>query len=326
VLAAADPSTCGAGEVFVMPKYRQNPITKEWTIISTERSKRPVDVEVRSASASASSGCPFCPGNEKMTGPAVYTLPPNTDRGKWQVRVVPNKYPITADHEVIIHSPDHTKDIDQLDYEQVRLIFKAYQDRYNYYKQKHCDNFIHLYNNSGREAGASLSHPHSQLVVFNFVPPEVKEEVLGAREFYRQQGRCVYCEELKKVLVSKERLVLETDFFAALTPFESEWPYEVTIFPRNHQADYGKISPEEIGDLSVVMQRVLRAYNRILAVPSRNFWIHSLPVSRHQQESRYYHWHLQIIPRIKTLGGLELGAGVMVDDRVGPERAAAELG
>lgn len=308
-----------------MPKYRQNPITKEWTIISTERSRRPVDVEARSAQESAHTGCPFCPGNEEMTGPAVYTIPPNTERGDWLVRIVPNKYPITEDHEVIIHSPDHNKDIDELPLDQVSLIIQSYQDRYSFYKQKHCDNYIHIYNNSGREAGASLRHPHSQLVVVNFVPPEVREELEGAGEYFKNQGVCVYCNDLKKELVSKERLVLESEFFAVLTPFESEWPYEVIIFPKSHQADFSKITDEERTDLAYVLQKILGAYAKVLATPSRNFWIHSLPVNGHQQESAYYHWHIEITPRIKTLGGLELGAGVMVDDRVGPERAAAEI-
>jgi UDPglucose--hexose-1-phosphate uridylyltransferase len=216
--------------------------------------------------------------------------------------------------------------------EQVELILRTYADRCNFYKNKRSDFYIHIYNNVGKEAGASLKHPHSQLVVFNQIPEEVSEELEGAEDFFRRKRVCPYCDLLQKELSSKERLVLESDFFAVLTPFESEWPYEITLFPKNHQADFGQIGDAELADLASVLQRTLKAYNKVLSRPDRNFWIHSLPVRDRQSATnhplpatRYYHWHLDMIPRIKTLGGLELGAGIMVDDRVGPEPAAREL-
>ncbi len=313
-----------------MSKFRQNPITKEWTIIATERKRRPIAVGPQSAS-SAVERCPFCPGNEDLTGPDVYQLD--------GVRVIPNKYPITDFHEVIIHSPDHEKDIDELPLEQVELILRTYQDRYNFYKNKRPDFYIHFYNNAGKEAGASLKHPHSQLVVFNCIPEEVLEEIEGAKDFFERKHRCPYCDLLNKEISSKERIVLESEFFVVLTPFESAWPYEITLFPKEHQPDFGEISDGEVGDLASALKKTLQAYNKVLSKPDRNFWIHSLPVRNQPPALRsrlsalgsplsvanYYHWHLDLIPRIKTLGGLELGAGIMVDDRVGPEEAAKEL-
>jgi len=292
-----------------MSKFRQNPITKEWTIISPGRKKRPTVVKA--------DRCPFCPGSGDLTGPDVYHLD--------GVRVIPNKYPITDFHEVIIHSPDHKKDLDELPLDQVKLVLRTYKDRYNFYKKKRDDFYIHIYNNAGREAGASLRHPHSQLVVFNQIPKEVVEEIVGAKDFFERKGVCPYCDLLRKEISSKDRVVLESDFFVVLTPFQSEWPYEITIFPKKHQADFGKISDSELSDLASVLQKTLRAYNKVLSQPDRNFWIHSLPIRGDEPEAQYYHWHLDLIPRIKTLGGLELGAGIMVDDRVGPEQAAREL-
>lgn len=300
-----------------MSKFRQNPISKDWTIIATGRKKRPVAVGPKSAK-SAKGRCPFCVGNEDLTGPDVYQL-----KG---VRVIPNKYPITDYHEVIIHSPDHKKDLDELPLEQVELILRSYKDRYNFYKNKRSDFYVHIYNNAGKEAGASIRHPHSQLVVFNQIPEEVLKEIQGAKDYFQEKGRCPYCDLIKKELSSGERVVLESDFFVVLVPFESEWPYEITIFSKKHQPDFGQISDEELADMASVLQQTLKAYNKVLSTPDRNFWVHSLPV-REDDDSRakFYHWHLDLIPRIKTLGGLELGAGIMVDDRVGPEEAARQL-
>jgi len=276
------------------------------------------------SASSAVERCPFCAGNEDLSPVEVYR------RGS--VRVIPNKYPITDFHEVVIHSPDHEKDLDELPLEQVELVLRTYVDRYNFYKNKRTDFYIHIYNNAGKEAGASLKHPHSQLVVFNQIPKEVREEIEGAKDFFERKRVCPYCNLLKKEISSKERVVLESGFFLVLTPFESEWPYEITVFPQKHQPDFGLISDEEISDLASVLQKTLKAYNKIMSKPDRNFWIHSLPVRDKQQATSntppaagYYHWHLDLIPRIKTLGGLELGAGIMVDDRVGPEQAAREL-
>lgn len=309
-----------------MSKFRQNPISKDWTIISTERKKRPVDVGPKSAS-SAVERCPFCVGNEDMAPDEAYRLPVGTtDNDQWQVRVIPNKYPITDFHEVIIHSPGHEKDIDELSLEQVEFILRTYVDRYNFYKNERADFYIHLYNNAGKEAGASIKHPHSQLVVFNQTPKDVIEEIVGAKEYFEKEGECPYCALLGREFGSKERLVLESEYFAVLTPFESEWPYEITIIPKKHQADFGLISGEELSDFALVLQQTLRAYNKTLSNPARNFWIHSLPIREDSDlRAKFYHWHLDLIPRIKTLGGLELGAGIMVDDRVGPEEAAREL-
>jgi len=300
-----------------MSKFRQNPISKDWTIVATGRKKRPIAVGPKSAK-SASGRCPFCVGSEDMTGPNVYQL-----NG---VRVIPNKYPITDYHEVIIHSPDHERDIDELPLDQGELVLRSYKDRYNFYKNKRDDFYVHIYNNAGKEAGASIRHPHSQLVVFNQVPEEVAEEIEGAQEYFEKNSSCPYCDLIKKELGSEERVVLESDFFVALTPFESEWPYEITMFSKKHQPDFGQISDEELADLASVLQQTLRAYNKVLSTPDRNFWIHSLPIRENDDpRAKFYHWHLDLVPRIKTLGGLELGAGIMVDDRVGPEEAARQL-
>lgn len=288
-----------------MSKFRQNPITKEWTIISPGRKKRPIAVGLKAASGE----CPFCPE-------------PDSD---WLIRVIPNKYPITDFHEVIIHSPDHEKDFDELPLEQVELILRTYKGRYSFYKEKRDDFYIHIYNNSGKEAGASLRHPHSQLVVFNQIPHDVSEEIAGAKDFFERKGACPYCDLIKKEISSQERVVIESELFLVLTPFQSEWPYEISILPKKHQADFGQLTDEELTNLAKILPRTLKAYKKVLANPAHNFWIHSLPIRAEEPEAQYYHWHLDLVPRIKTLGGLEMGAGIMVDDRVGPEEAARQL-
>ena len=143
-----------------MASYVPDIVSRRWVILSPQRFSRPEDETISIAKKRV---CSFCAGSEHLTPPEVLRFGGGEkDKTGWKVRVIPNKYPITDIHEVIIHSPDDKKDIEELSNDAVSLIFKAYRERYNFYKKR---GHVLIFGNHGSHAGASLSHPHSQLVV-----------------------------------------------------------------------------------------------------------------------------------------------------------------
>ncbi len=226
--------------------------------------------------------CPFCPKQGE----------------KWELKTFRNEYPITGIHEVIIHSPDHLKDIDELPLSQVRLLLKTYRDRYN--KHRYAGKVL-IFQNHDAHAGASIVHPHSQLVVIPDNVPFVsipKEPV--------------------------ENIVFETKFCVAYCPKFSEWPYEVWLAPKSESHTFGLITEEEIFDLAVVLKLILEVMT--LKFEKRGE-MRKLGATKEIPYNYYISpeadWYLRIIPRLKHLGGLELGTGMLVNT-VLPKTAAEE--
>ena len=279
-----------------MAKYVPDVKTQRWVIISAARTKRPDD----SGNQSVKSVCPFCPGNESQTPPELYRIGSGEkDKPGWQVRVVPNLYPITDLHEVIILSPSDTDDIEHLPTEQVTRILTAYRDRYRAHEN---DGQVIIFCNHGFHAGASLKHPHAQLVV---VPKQINLDSL-------------YREPIANI-------VEENTYFVTYCPDFSQWPYETWIAPKGEGTKFGDLKDTEISDLAGVMQRVLQKMEKI--------YIASKIKPKDRSDSAFvynyyiYHgtnWFLRIIPRFIHRAGFELGTGLNVNV-VDPVEAATEI-
>ena len=261
---------------------------------------------------SAPKPCYFCKGNESLTPPAVYQ-----DADDWNVRVFVNKFPIVDYHEVIVHSSHHDLDLTELPDEQNVRYVRALLNRVNYYTSQGLE--IMIFNNRGGKAGASILHPHSQLVALAGFPGIIEREKQEAIQYYNEHHSCYWCDQYKSELVIKERIVYESNHFVVLVPKASRWSYEMILIPKAHRPNFEYINEVEINDFARVLKGVLAAYDNLFDKPDRNFWIHS-------QRYDPYHWHLGFIPHLKVVGGLELGAGIWVSDRASPEQAAQELG
>lgn len=257
----------------------------------------------------------FAKGNESMTPEAVYQ-----DADNWNVRVVPNKYPIIGDHEVLIHSPDPSKDIDELSNEQVTRIIRAYLNRLHFYTNQ--DKEVFIFSNRGHKAGASLEHPHSQIIALKGFPGTTQKEKESALRYYDEHNTCYWCDEVKDAVSEtdpeKSRVVLESAHFVALVPKACRWSYEVRLTPKTHRPNFGFVDEPEINDFAAVLKKILQAYGKAFNYPDRNFWIHT-------QRYDPFHWHLGFLPHIKVFGALELGAGIWVSDKATPETAAELL-
>lgn len=330
-----------------MPELRQDPVTGQWVAIATERAKRPSSFTRAAAVAvPAASQCPFCEGHEAMTPPEVlaYRAPgtePNTPG--WSVRAVPNLFPAfgppnapptvsengpykvmngSGVHEVIIHSPNHEQDLAELPVEQVDSVIRAYQDRYNANRENPNLQYLLLIDNHGKEAGASLEHPHSQLFGIPLVPPNVQEEIDGLHRYRQEHRNCAYCDIIANERRNGERVIDESPIFLVYAPFASRAPFELQLIPKWHTARFETLTPEQRRELAEALKQTTARLTRGLNNPPFNFYIHTAPV--HAGPDLDYHWHVEILPKLAIPAGFELGSGVMINT-VTPESAAEYL-
>ncbi|MGE5298001.1 MAG: galactose-1-phosphate uridylyltransferase [Acidobacteriaceae bacterium] len=328
-----------------MSEFRQDIVSKHWILFAPNRGSRPEDFKQACTNPDPASlplvepKCVFCPGNEAFNL-TVDTFPKN-DEKNWKVRVIPNKFEALGhsggrerndfyivregigDHEVIITRPHNTLTAFLSD-EVMEANLKAYQHRMIDLSSHPEVRYVHVLQNHGREGGASMVHPHSQIFATPFVPDHLHDEVIGSFNYFQNYGACVFCEMIFKELQDRERLVLDDKDFVVIAPFASRVPYAMRIIAKTHRASFTLITDSERKSLARVLRIALQKLYNKLGNPSYNYYIHTLPVS-HSLTTRYddrsYHWHLEILPRINVWGGFELGSDVYVNT-VTPEQAA----
>ncbi len=255
--------------------------------------------------------CPFCPGNEADTPPEVYRIGEGeADKPGWKIRVVPNMFPITDIHEVIVHSPDHEKNIEDFSREQVENIIKTYINRFNFLRDK---GKVFIFHNYSLISGASLIHPHSQITV---VPKEIKTETLAVQPIVN--------------------IVERNSSFVSYCPDFSEWPYESAIQPRRlDEAGFGNISDQQIKDLALILQSMLIRLKKVHHSSDHyakkpfgyNFYIYvpqNVIPAKAGIQNPSNSWYLRIIPRFMERAGFELSTGIMVNS-VEATKASQEL-
>lgn len=275
-----------------MARYVPDIKTQRWVIIAPSRSKRPDNA------GGAKPVCPFCVGNEAITPPEVYRIGGGEkDKPGWEVRVVPNLYPITDIHEVIIHSPSNTDDIELLPLGHVVKILTAYRDRYRAYQQ---EGHVLIFCNHGLHAGASLVHPHAQLVV---LPKQINLDTLSREPIAN---------------------IVEEDGFVAYCPDFSQWPYEVWIAPKYGGSRFGDTTDAALPDLARVLKRALGRLQSIYDDPTLAGIHAGIPFGYNFYIYHGINWYIRIIPRFIHRAGFELGTGLNVNV-VDPVRAAEEL-
>ncbi len=328
-----------------MPELRRDATSGRWVIIATDRAARPTDFTRPLEGGGDRDRCPFCPGRESETPPEIVALrpdgsPPNTPG--WEVRVVPNKYPAlriegvlaptgaplfehmdgVGAHEVIIETPEHDAHLGLLPPEWVAKVLWVYRERYVDLDRDPRFRYALLFRNHGRSAGASLSHPHSQLIALPVVPRQAEEELEVAREYFADHARCLYCDLLSAERQSGERLVYENDGFLVYEPYASRFPYETWVVPKRHAASFGEITDDELPTAADALRTALATLYRLLGNPPYNFIVHSAPYDA--APGHFYHWHIEIIPRLTQVAGFEWGTGFYINV-VPPEEAARQL-
>jgi len=335
-----------------MTELRKDPIIDNWVIISTERGRRPLDYKIKTEEKKKDN-CVFCEGNEGETPPEIFAFRKEgtTENSPgWKVRVVANKYPALkmeergvilkkagmfkkmnglGAHEVIIETPHHHKDFDNLSIDNIVLILKTYRKRYLDLSKDKRIKYILIFKNYGIDGGASLEHPHSQLIGTPIIPKRVKEELNGAKEYFDHNGRCIFCDYIKQEIESKDRLIKETEKYVAISPFAARFPFETWILPKYHNAYYEKTNDNDILSLARILKDTLSKIKKKLNNPPYNFIIHTAPsegfsIKECPDLDKKYHWHIEIIPRLTKIAGFEWGTGFYINT-TSPEEAARIL-
>lgn len=332
----------------LVSEFRRDIVSGEWILVSSVRQLRPhmLSKKPEKRKLSSKKDCPFEDPQKSGNGAPLFWYPkPGTnpeDLKNWFVQVIPNKYPILLKgkscpkqnshgpyekmsalgfHEVII-TRDHTKDLKKMSLEEVGLVLKTYKERYLTLEKEGCVDYIQIFHNHGELAGASVAHPHSQLVALPIVPPDVSRSVNGGINFFKKNKKCVHCTMLDWELKEKERIIFRNKYFVAIVPYAARVPYEVRIFPITHHSDFEEIPESKIPHLSECLQISLKKLGKVLKNPDYNFFIHT--ASAKVKNVPYYHWHIEIYPRTYRWAGLELGTGIEVV-AVSPEMAAQQL-
>ncbi|ACJ74793.1 galactose-1-phosphate uridylyltransferase [Thermosipho africanus TCF52B] len=327
-----------------MPEYRKDPVVRRWVIIATERAKRPHDFTVPKEEAKGGF-CPFDYGNEHTTPPEIFAFrPENTEPNSpgWWVRVVPNKFPaVNPDieiekyghgmydamagfgyHEVVVETPEHSSTFALYDDKQAEEVVWAYVKRFRQLREDKRLKYILIFKNHGALGGASLPHPHSQIIAIPSVPKRVLEELNGAKDYYDYKERCVFCDMISQEKIENRRIVEENEDFIAFAPYASRFPFEVWIAPKVHSHDFGKIEDSQVKTFAIILRNTLKRIYKVLDNPPYNFVIHTSPT--YEEGKIYYHWHVEIMPRLTRVAGFEWGSGFYINP-VPPEDAAKYL-
>ncbi len=335
-----------------MSELRKNPLTNQWVIVAGNRHERPGGFSWRDHSESSIDDCPFESGKESRTPPEIDAIRPTcTDVPDWSVRVVPNKYnalspeeptdspndsffqsmPGAGSHEVVIESPDHQKRLADFSPEQYNRVLKMIQRRLVDLLSEESFPYVQVFRNEGPEAGASLSHPHSQILTFPRIPEATHRRIRTGYQYFSRTGDCVLCEEVTREKNRGDRIVESNKYFTVLCPYASRFPYEITIVPDWHHHDFRRLQADRRYQLAKTLTRTMDRLGDTLDTPPSNLLLYTAPDPETPGERDYLenmadhsHWFLKIVPRIKRLAGLELAVETHINS-VQPEKAAEQL-
>ncbi len=323
-----------------MPEVRIDPLTGQRVIVAGDRVTRPgAELEAAPRPVLAASDDPFAEGHEDRTPPELYAVRDDAtapDSPGWRVRVVPNRYPAlepdapspapsaTPDlfwagaargaHEVIVNAPESVTSLAELSEEQVALAVDVWRERMRVHADSAC---LHVIVNEGREAGSSLPHTHAQLYALEFVPAAIarERERFGAYAT-RTMGGNLLADLVQHEVRLRQRIVAIDAEAVLMAPYGSRVPYQLMIAPRTPRMRFEDDGPTAAAMLHAALGRLAR---RLGASPPLNLWVRTAP-----RGAEHFSWRIDILPRLTSLAGLELGAGVNLNI-VAPERAAAEL-
>ncbi len=337
-------------------ELRKDFLLDRWVVIATERARRPTDfARHKEDNSNAQVGvCPLCPGNEHLTPAAIMLYRSSRgqifrdkdkdgDRPKdWLVRCVPNLYPAFAPpqagayrerivrrngfrlavghHEVLIESPVHDAHPADAKLSQIVNVTNAYFDRMQELAEKPYVKYVSVFRNHGQQAGASLTHAHSQLIAMPFVPSIVATEIRASFQFWKKNQKCVFCEMIENE-TGGPRLVHHNSDFTAIAPYASKNPMEFWIIPKKHAINLLDLGRSEIDAFAVMLRSTLKALKNLLNDPPYNYGIH---LSVNKDDQKYYHWHLEVYPKLVIWAGFEKSTGVYINT-IPPEAAAKEL-
>jgi UDPglucose--hexose-1-phosphate uridylyltransferase len=308
-----------------MDSLRYDRLHDTWVIVAPDRSRRPSDLRLQTVSNTGMT-CPFCPGNEHETPPEILATgrepPAAADQPPWRVRVFPNRFPALTGpdgrHEVVVITPDHDRDLARCSPAEVAEILTAIQTRVRALQRDAEIAAVSFFLNAGAGAGASLSHPHGQLLATRVVPAVLRTELAAFAAWRQEHDACLIC--AASAAAADEQRLIAADADALLyAPWAGRFAWEMHVLPRRHQGDFGAASEAELAAVGGLLRAACRALQAVVPQPAYNLVLHTAPAAVQD-----FHWHLELLPRLAPLAGFETGTGFFINP-VAPEDAAAEL-
>lgn len=324
-------------------ELRQDIVSGDWIVIAPGRAKRPHDFIRRGAARKKSTvkNCPF-ENPSKTNNVQPYLVYPN--KHTWAIQIVENKYPAVrhlgekcsavsrrgpyavqqgfGHHDVIV-TRGHDKNFPKLARSEANLVFQAMRDRYLMLYNDKCISYVSIFHNWGLNAGASIYHPHYQLMAIPVVPPDVTHSLRGSKEYFDKHKKCAHCLMIEWEQKERKRVVYENDGAIAFAPYVSRSPFEVRVFPKKHLPFFENTYDNDIDSVVDALQKTLKLIYKNLKDPDYNFFIHTSPL-KNKEDYTHYHWHIEILPKLVIYAGFELGTGVEINP-VDPDEAAALL-
>lgn len=338
-----------------MPELRKDPVIGRWVIISTERSRRPTDFKPHTVSEEKyeEPACPFCVGNEKETPPEIFAIrDPGTKANEpgWHVRVTSSIAPALkiegklerrgkgvydvlngiGAHEIVIETPEHIHNTADLSEGQIANVITTYIERIADLSKDPRFKYVLLFKNYGLAAGASkIRHARSQLIALPVNPIRLKDELVGARQYFEFKERCIFCDIIKQELETGKRIVADINGFLAIAPFASRFPFEMWLLSKEHSADFSRLTKDKRANLAKIFKVVLQRLRKALADPPYNIILHTAPfripkAGYWRTIDDDFHWHIEIMPRLSRVAGFEWGSGFYINSTP-PEDAAKYL-
>jgi len=307
-------------------------------IIAEARRRRP---HAAGRTDTAPAACPFCPGNEILL-PRIIAETPRPAAPGWQTRVVPNKFaaftpdaatasitdglwhrrPGLGHHEVVIEDPDHTADLATMAAAARAGVVATWRDCSRVLLRQPGMRAAIVFRNHGGGAGASLGHPHSQIIATALVPPLVARRGASWRRHHTRTGCCLLCDMTARERAAEQRIIAGTAHFTAFVPYAAMAPFETWIVPHAHRGGFIAIEDGESADFADLLGAILRGIAAVADDPPYNLVIHSAP--KGGEAAAHLHWYVQIVPRLAVAAGFEIGAGMCINPSL-PERDAARL-
>ncbi|MEK7641048.1 MAG: DUF4921 family protein [Patescibacteria group bacterium] len=321
-------------------ELRQDIVSGDWIVVAPGRSKRPHPKSVPKRKHIPKSRCPFEDPQKSGNKPPILIYP---DQKKWELQIIENKYPavmhykicgkpmfkgpyptmLAAGHHDVLITRDHDKNFAHLSFKQANQVFQSLRDRYLMLLNDPCLNYIFMMHNWGPTAGASIYHPHYQMISLPVVPPDVQHSLTGSSRYFHQHKKCVHCIMLDYELKEGKRIVFENAGAIAVAPFVSRSPFEVRVFPKKHSSYFENTLDQDMEYVVEALQQVLKRFEKKLHDPDYNFFIHTAPL-RDKKKFGHYHWHIEAFPRVSIRAAFEAGTGVDIND-IDPDFAAKLL-
>lgn len=312
-------------------ELRKDLVSGDWIVIAPRRAEKPEQFikKIKRVKAPVKN-CPF--ENPQKSGNGSPIISYKGDRKDWFLQIIKNKYPALSyqksapkifkrgpysimkgiGHHDIVITRDHNDNFPKLSLKDAVLVFEAIRERYLMLSQNGSYvSYISIFHNWGPKAGASIYHPHYQIIGIPVIPPDINHSLFGSARYFEKHGRCVHCLMIESEKKTKKRIVYENNDAIVFTPFVSREPFELRIFPKKHFPYFEDTPKNSLVGVVDALQKSLLKMEKNLHDPDYNFFVHTSPVSNKNQYN-HYHWHLEIQPKISTSAGFELGTGIEI--------------